>query len=222
MNNISRIKKSIIYTICLIAIFSSANSTTITPKSWTTTTINNAYSSVTEANISLRVYKESWASAKTNLGSLDGTLNISFTYNTSSLEGWWEIPVISIADGRYSSFSLQQCGKTDNFDDSSVCGNIFARPINNITMKEYGTTSGIVNEFINVTGNIDLIFALVPSSWYWNGDHFNTYFNASNININYKPRNDNIQPVPVPSTSLLFSSALAFLAGIKRIRIKTL
>jgi hypothetical protein len=106
---------------------------------------------------------------------------------------------------------MQRCGKTDNLNDTTTCGNSIAVPINQISMKAYGTTTGTVNASINVNGNIDLIFAIVPSSWYWNGDHFNTYFNASNLDINYTP-NENTSPVPEPTTSLLIGIGSALFA----------
>lgn len=202
----------------LIIIPASASAVVISPTQWTTNIINDASSTVTDNNISLRIYKESWATAITSLGQLEGTLEINFNYSTSS-DGWWEYPLVSLSNGVDSNFLIPECGKADNFGDKSICGDNIANPTNGMPMLAYSQTSGLFTTSVEVDGLTDLIFAIVPSIWYMNGDHSNTYFDITNISLNYTPSSpETPSPVPEPATMMLFGAGIMGLAAYGRKR----
>ena len=84
--------------------------------------------------------------------------------------------------------------------DMGGCGNVIASAagtgaLNQFPMPVGGSTSGTFSETFSVLGQTNLTFFLVPSFQSANGDHANTYFDVSNLNLSYVAA-----PGPEPET----------------------
>lgn len=190
---------------------------TIDPEIWTTETINNANSNVINDDVSLRIYQTSWAIAETNLGNLNGFLTISFNYQTIS-DGWWEEPIVTLSNRTTTDVVIPTLrgyrGYNSLFFNPSVAGNILATVgTGELSITPYGSYSGSFTSTVPVNDLTILTFALVPSWASDIGDHMNTYFNITNLKIDYVPT-----PVPEPTTFLLFAAGLAGVAVFGRRR----
>jgi hypothetical protein len=179
----------------------------ISPISWTQQGINYASTSVEpNNNVALRVFRESWASADANLGNLRGRLHISFDYSVTS-EGWWENPHLSLGPMQLSACRDTAVGDWFN---SSACGSTTLAYANNgLNVSPYSTTYGTFTTSISVAGQTHLIFSLIPNNWSLMPDHYNTYFNVTNLRLDLLP--DHPQPSRVPEPSAFVLSAIGLL-----------
>lgn len=191
----------------LLAVSLLSNSAFAQSISWGTQTLNNATATVDVNNdVSLRVFQTSWAAAVGDLGLLNGSLTINFNWNIRD-DGWWEVPGVSLDTAGASPFQIPTCRP---ITDMQGCGNVIASAAGTGTPTQFpmpvgGSTSGSYSKTFAVQGQTDLVFFLVPSFQSGNGDHANTYFNVSNLNLNY------VAAVPEPESYAMILVGLGFI-----------
>jgi len=195
--------------LAMVLISPSANAQAIT---WNTQTLNNASASVAaNSDVSLRVFQTSWASAVGDLGSLDGSLTISFNWGIRD-DGWWEVPGVSLDTAGASPFQIPACRP---ITDMQGCGNVIASAAGTGALTQFpmpvgGSTTGTYSNTFSVQGQTNLVFFLVPSFYSSNGDHANTYFNITNLDLNY------VAAVPEPETYAMMLAGLGLLGFMRR------
>lgn len=162
--------------------------------SWSTQIVNNASASVSPPNgVDMQVFQTSWAKADANLGTLNGTLKISFDW-TITAQGWYEIPAVGLATNGRSILQIPGCdGHTDVFKNKS-CGKFIGLVegpsvpgIGGLEATPYATTTGTFSKNVPVAGQTDVVFSVIPSAYSGNSDHLNTYFNITNLRFKYTP-----------------------------------
>lgn len=115
-------------------------------------------------HLSLSVVQCNSASARAALGQVDGRVHISFNYEVST-EGYWEEPYVQVvADGEVAY---------DSDDDQSI----------SIRKERASTTTGAVLTHADVAGDTAVRFGIRPSEYCSNGDHGETSFTVSKIQV---------------------------------------
>lgn len=192
---------------------SSAYAVTITPLNWTSFLQGNASASIsTFGNISLFAQGVSWSNVSANLGSLGaGTITESFNYETRSV-AWWENTGASYLSGSSPIYNTTYQG----LGDSSYVTN--ATYLNGIQNASYASRSGFISETFFVDGDTELFFNIFPNLFSVNGDHLGTYFDITNLSIEYTPA----APVPEPETYALMLAGLGAVGFMVRRRKKSI
>jgi len=125
------------------------------------------------------------------------------------------VPGVSPDTAGGSPFQIPACHPVTDFGS---CGNVIASAAGTGAPTQFpmpvgGSTNGTFSETLAVQGQTDLVFFLVPSIYSGNGDHANTYFSISNLDLTYVAA-----PVPEPKTSALLLAGLGLLGFVARRR----
>ncbi len=179
-----------------ISLGDNARATSVVPVTWSGQTFNIASASINPiGRLDLAVYKTSFAEEDADLGDLSGILSISYNYSITA-EGWYEVALLSSSTNGESIFNIPACSDYSGFSPS-VCGDILAKadPSNGMDVVPFGTTNGSVSVTLPVTGETHVYFAITPSIYSHNSDHFSTLFNVTNIAFDLRP-----SAAPEPAT----------------------
>jgi hypothetical protein len=131
-----------------------------------TVTTENADATIVSDDLSgggaldFRVFKCNTARAEISLGDRDTTLDLSFDYESSRDDAFWENPFVQVV-----------------VDDRAVFRDQFGPTQGN------NPRTGSVDESIPVDGDVVVEFGIDPSPFCRNFDHANTFFSVSNLSI---------------------------------------
>lgn len=132
---------------------------------WTTSTTSNADVQLDGGRMRLRVYKCNTAIAERDLGTLDGTLTVSFDWENLA-EQWYEGTDWQLLDGDGGAIEYELVEGTDVRSPG-----------------HRGNRSGTVTAEATVDGPVTLQFVVRPSSHCSNFDHANTYLWIDNVEV---------------------------------------
>jgi predicted ribosomally synthesized peptide with SipW-like signal peptide len=140
-----------------------------------TSTTGNADATVVSEDLSgggeldFRVYRCSSAQAVTPLGDLDGTLSLSFDFESRRNDAFWELPYVQVVVDDAIAFDVrQELTLAPTLNDRGPFGN---------------PRVGTVDESIPVDGFVTLVFGIEPSDPCSNFDHEDTFFDVSNLSV---------------------------------------
>lgn len=143
--------------------------------------------------VDLRVFQTSWAKADANLGTLNGTVKITFDW-TITAQGWYEIPAVGLATNGHTILQIPACNSNTDILKDKSCGKFIGLVIGTsvpgiggLEATPYATTNGTFSKNVAVSGQTDVVFSIVPSPYSGNSDHLNTYFNITNLKFKYTP-----------------------------------
>lgn len=129
-----------------------------TSSQWTPQTDGDANATVVnQTALDFRVYKCSYANATRDLGSQNGSLTISFSYNITQDE-FWEVAFVEI------------------YEDGQLIERNTSFP-----QERSSTITGQFERTVSVDGDVSVTMGITPSNFCSNSDHANTYFEATNI-----------------------------------------
>ncbi len=125
---------------------------------WSVNTSGNADAIADNGTVRLRVYKCSNVLVSHNIGKVNGNITIDFDWDILS-EGWWEGATWKLL-----------------VNDKPVVDYVFMG-------SAYGNIAGHVTQDLKVKGDTVLQYAIDPSPYCSNGDHYNTYYWIDNITV---------------------------------------
>jgi predicted ribosomally synthesized peptide with SipW-like signal peptide len=138
-----------------------------------TSTTGDADATVVSGDLSgggeldFRVYRCSSAQAVVPLGNLDGTLSLSFDFESRRNDDFWELPYVRVVvDDAIVFDGRQELELAPTRNDRGNFGN---------------PRTGTVDESIPVDGFVTLVFGIEPSDPCSNADHEDTFFTVSNL-----------------------------------------
>ncbi|WP_135661692.1 hypothetical protein [Halorhabdus rudnickae] len=134
---------------------------------WETDVSGNANVKVKNEQLQLRVYKCSQAKATRSLGTLNGTIRVSFDWGTAA-DGWWET----------SDWSLRNADTGEKIPYTVLSGEDIQNPDSSGTSK-----TGSVAVRAEVSGDVPIEFEVSPSSYCNYPDHGDTYLTIDNLNV---------------------------------------
>lgn len=136
---------------------------------WETETTDDASATVVDGSLSggeheLSVNQCNRARATADLGSQNGTLSISFEYETRT-DGYWEDPFFEVRSDGTTVYSVR--------DDEN----------NTIKKGQATTKTGSVETTVTVDGQTSIVFGIEESSHCENFDHGETAFDVSDLTV---------------------------------------
>lgn len=201
--------KKLLFILAVLSASSAACAGTL-PLTWTfqSSDAANTSASGSGGSLDLSVYKNNWVLATADLGSLSGSVTISFDY-TTVMDGWWEHPFASISTGGAGAISVEGCAKASDLyaGNCPQAQNVYAHGYYDIAIWVGATRTGAISRTFDVSGPTTIGFGIVPSDFATNGDHANTYFHLRNITAS---------SVPEPTPLGLMLGGVAMLLGIGR------
>jgi hypothetical protein len=186
-----------------------AHAETIIP-TWSPETINIATASVSGTDVSVAVYKTSYAAEIADLGVLNGTYTLTFDYSFSA-QGWWESPLVALATNGAPPVALSSCIEADLSCATDVLNSEWdagspETPVSDIRTAPYSISSpatGFVSDTFEASGDTEIWFALVPSNFSGNGDHYWTYLDFDDVSV---------ATIPEPCSGVMFMASLGLIS----------